>query len=1181
MVKRFTGSGRQREGGFAATHRQDFNAHTSGGDWRHTADQTDMNPRITDLGNVFNDKTVQGTLQKMAVLLESAGQGFITIGDGYNTAPNTFTVGSGATPSLRDAFTAAFNADRLINGGIILVKAGTYRLDGTVTIPAGISVMGEVAGTVIISETNDQPMFQILRATKRFGSSDGVISEDPLDKNTIYNIVLADNLDGYALSGEPTMTTVPMISLERGANLLCEQVTFLGRMRSLGAGPGFGRAKTFSVFGTEAGSSAGTTLVVDKCTSTGTQIFASFNGSSSVDRYQVNNCKIQVFGTESPTAFTDAENCFFTALTDGSIHITNNILNATEPVTGSSNILVKRVLVVTGGTPDIFLIGNSGGVEGVSADGVFVGGATSISSIISGNNFNNQHIQNQWFLTIGDGTSSMGDITGSASFDTVLNLHDSSSPISMLVVNPGSYTVNGLSGGPNTINFSVIGNGPTLPVLNLALTFVGTSYLGQKYLTINGDIENISFSSTTGARHSIIGGINTTLVRNCKFTNTSYIMAENTSDLAGSFLMKGCSFSHTAATSNAVAMLLAPFAKTVIEDCRVTGSGYAVAAGDFPSISYTHAVGYGRVIDFKNCSFIINASSFGIAGSSPVGTDRYIVIDDDDNNVSFENCEILTALDITEDKSPVDSGLLTSFASFVEISAKNIYFKNCKISGPAQEYKSGSDYAMPALFCEPRRSLHVDNCKIFGALPLQVSGADVFDADYDIDAHDTAGFFLHNSYLSGYKDSLITNTLLDVDVSSNAGIALQPNTPKIEISGCNFANNMGGSANPLPVLHTNVTGGIYITQAAVQIYANMFSVHFHDNHGYVKISTGTEFDAAYTNLAGVLIDAFEDPAGGGSEGSFMSSVIVSGNSLTTEIAQSGGAGSNFVVGLWVHSPVLQISDNYLQTSITASSSRTTALLYLDTESFSGKPDGAVVNGNIIGDLVTGAFSFDYATYIASTSGTGMIVDNYYLSGVNDTYTRVGTGTNEINDTTGTWLIERNKNQEATLSILVDGYGALPGTFSIHEPGDTNRFIAGGTTDSGVISAPNSGLSFFLSLNDAAGEVGYEWLIGLDELLPPNVQVIDANVTAEMSTGVLDTTGDFTFTLDSTAAVAVTGSLDFTVVTSGSINLVPPTPLQFKTGGANIPILYITAELQHSDSTNEYVLITDLDVTYRW
>ena len=232
MVTRFIGSGRQREGGFAAVHRQDFRAHTTGGDWRHTADQTDMNPSLSVLGGIFSSPTVQGTLQLLANTFSTAGQGFITIGDGYDMGD--FNVGDPSTPSLHDAFNAAFASPRLQQGGVLLIKAGTYRLTQTVTVPQGMMIIGEGRGTVIISNTGEKAMFRIQKVDETFSVGELLATPQTIgrgmDGNKFWNMVLADNLDGYITSGGipvPTMQSVPMIQCEVGSVLEMDQMYFL------------------------------------------------------------------------------------------------------------------------------------------------------------------------------------------------------------------------------------------------------------------------------------------------------------------------------------------------------------------------------------------------------------------------------------------------------------------------------------------------------------------------------------------------------------------------------------------------------------------------------------------------------------------------------------------------------------------------------------------------------------------------------------------------------------------------------------------------------------------------------------------------------------------------------------------------------------------------------------------
>ncbi len=355
MTSRFIGSGRLREGGFAATHRQDFRAHTEGGDWRHLADQTDMNPAITTDNNIFNAPTVQTTLEKFATFLNTTGQGFISIGDGYDTQHADFIVGSG--DDIASAFNDAFLHPRLTNGGVILVKAGTYRLKTTVTVPPGFIIMGELAGTIIQGEVIEQPMFIISSAIDRPQiSSDSIIAQDPLDKNEFFNIILADNLDGYVNSGDPCMTTVPMIKCQTGSYLTCAHTAFLGKMGTLGAGPGFGRTKTLYAAGFANASSYEGTLIFDNCTFDGLVSIVKYEPGNINDKLIINQCKVRCFGTEALADSTDpTKNCFVLATGTMRISITNNTLIGTD-----GNSYIFAVVTFSAGTPIISIVNNSG-----------------------------------------------------------------------------------------------------------------------------------------------------------------------------------------------------------------------------------------------------------------------------------------------------------------------------------------------------------------------------------------------------------------------------------------------------------------------------------------------------------------------------------------------------------------------------------------------------------------------------------------------------------------------------------------------------------------------------------------------------------------------------------------------------------------------------------------------------
>jgi hypothetical protein len=355
----FKGSGRRIEGGFAATHLQDFKAHVQGNGWRHTADQLDMNPPISIDAGIFSSSTVQGTFDKIATFLNTVGQGFVSIGDGYDVTHADFIVGTGPTPTISDAFNQAFTHPRLRNGGVILVKAGTYYLTTTVNVPPGFVIMGELGGTVIVGQVIEQPMFIMKRSGEDRPklSPNGIYATDPINKNIFFNIILADNLDGYVASGGPTMTTVPMIRCETGTYTTFDSSTLLGKMGALGAGPGFGRPKTLYAAATSVVGAEETTIVFDACNIDGVSSVVKYDPGNISDKLIIkNDCKIRVFGTEALADSVDpTKNCF--ALISGSMHvmIADSYFNSNV-----GNSYVSTVVTFTSGNPTISIVGNEG-----------------------------------------------------------------------------------------------------------------------------------------------------------------------------------------------------------------------------------------------------------------------------------------------------------------------------------------------------------------------------------------------------------------------------------------------------------------------------------------------------------------------------------------------------------------------------------------------------------------------------------------------------------------------------------------------------------------------------------------------------------------------------------------------------------------------------------------------------
>lgn len=162
--------------GRLATDRYDFEAHLEGRNpdagssyvhgFRHTASQIDVDNPSLVYGNPDDVEEALENITDFISLFSSIGQGFITVGDGYDTWHNadgninfdpaiqsidrvlneifsTIYSGSGILPAY----------ERIKYGGIVVIKAGTYIVKNTINVPPGIVILGEGYGTKIINAT--------------------------------------------------------------------------------------------------------------------------------------------------------------------------------------------------------------------------------------------------------------------------------------------------------------------------------------------------------------------------------------------------------------------------------------------------------------------------------------------------------------------------------------------------------------------------------------------------------------------------------------------------------------------------------------------------------------------------------------------------------------------------------------------------------------------------------------------------------------------------------------------------------------------------------------------------------------------------------------------------------------------------------------------------------------------
>lgn len=331
-------------GGLAAD-RYDFEGHIQGTSFRHTADQIDMLVPIDIDG--YESFTVEEAIDALVAFANSIGQGFATIGDGYDvyhasdssssTPPDAGHPYDPTVQGLDIALNSILynSADpqyhRIRDGGIILIKAGTYIIQNTVSIPPGIMLVGENYGTKICNATGGQSMFRIVADMNRStsgvgptppqyvgGADSGVNSSLFMfaRETKFYNLTIADNFVEPKFVGDASYKNVTnngsqispapgLIIQEGGSHFTCDAVKFLGKSA-------FGQ--TSYVLGTDTASSTGTILNIINCFIDGFCIGGNYNTSGGVNDFFVfNNNRVRVFGGLTGDVVSAANNCFFSA----------------------------------------------------------------------------------------------------------------------------------------------------------------------------------------------------------------------------------------------------------------------------------------------------------------------------------------------------------------------------------------------------------------------------------------------------------------------------------------------------------------------------------------------------------------------------------------------------------------------------------------------------------------------------------------------------------------------------------------------------------------------------------------------------------------------------------------------------------------------------------------------------
>lgn len=387
--------------GRLATDRYDFQSHLEGKNpvgktgFRHTDDQVDVNPPINSLGLPSN---VHEALENIGIFIGNQlgkGEGFITIGDGYDTWAHADAI-SGiffdpTVPSLDKILNPIFQSIlnngigtgptvsplsdqfvRIQRGGIVVIKAGTYIVTSPITVPPGIVIIGEGFGTKIINATSlvlsplppfpklvptTAPVF-IIAADGYRTINDTAVSGNLFmfsRKTVISNLVISDNFVENTILGDvfykiPQNSSgdIPLIQQEQGSNFILDSVYLIGRV-NFSSGEIVSRATTFAVqLDQSSPNSNGTFLKINNSFIDGFSIpidFQSTGGSN--DNLEITNNKIKSYGYLTGDNSNPQNNCII-RMNDNNAIVVNNYLY------GNSNVVTSAVFInsVIGSAPN-------------------------------------------------------------------------------------------------------------------------------------------------------------------------------------------------------------------------------------------------------------------------------------------------------------------------------------------------------------------------------------------------------------------------------------------------------------------------------------------------------------------------------------------------------------------------------------------------------------------------------------------------------------------------------------------------------------------------------------------------------------------------------------------------------------------------------------------------------------
>lgn len=746
-------SSRTPEGGTKVTHKQDFNAHASGTDFRHCADQINMNPEIVSAPG----PDVQTAMESLATYVAGVDDAlFVSIGDGYATG--TYTIGTGGINTLEEAFAAAFADTHVQNGGYVVLKAGTYSATSTIPVPSGVTIMGEpgavinarIAGTVAADY-----LFEIAKAdlTHRFllGHETTYVttvwSEHSAKTTVISGLTIVSNLNRESGRGFPA---APVIAVSRGAIARIENCSILGQCSAT--------AYDFDLhaIGTVGRQSAlETRLEVSNCFIDGFSSIISYSPYYGEEDYlYVHDCNFRYMGTDSSS--NDGYK-YAISSTLCNINVENNISYGMNDNTigygaeGFFYFLDNTPATLVGTDKSVVSFkGNSGGLgddatprelllnfvntDNLKSTDLYRGG------VDRGNDWGNVWRSSSFYIVVGTGEStetgalSMGDINGPNALDLIRQRYYEGADATGNYSSPKVYLLPGthvITTNLDSTNMSIEGVGYNngayitageIPIISCEMTSGSiVDDWGRYKLMLNGDCKNFWIQGNTD--NSVEFYDKPSIIENILFK-----IPVNTS--GNTFTFRKCTFY---GTNPAAYMVYAeiPYSggtrvPCVFERCLFTRQGYALAISQSSSLTYNYPV----QVEINNCIFeregagdpIISATS----GHATL-EDHYININlqEEYSKISFSGCQIsLTNKVGTNGYLPISQTLIDAgtVESAVYLKAGSVSVVDCDCDGPDQAETADNGDLLPFFHIDFTGKCIVDNSVFRASYPMYISG---------------------------------------------------------------------------------------------------------------------------------------------------------------------------------------------------------------------------------------------------------------------------------------------------------------------------------------------------------------------------------------------------------------------------------------------------------------------------